>query len=147
MNRFGLRFHHLGLAVRSPESASSFLTGLGYTQGRQVFDPLQGVNAAMRHHAEMPDVELIWPGEGPSPVDRLLKPGGAKVYHLCFASDRPVAALAALEATGVSVLTVVEATPAALFAGASVSFHYIDDLGLIEILHTSGELNLQARVL
>ena len=53
----------------APDAAFRFLAGLGYTEGAQAFDPLQKVNLAMRHHAAMPDVEVIWPGDGPSPID------------------------------------------------------------------------------
>ncbi len=62
MQAFGLRFHHLGLAVPAPDPAFAFLEALGYGPGAQAFDPLQNVNLAMRHHAQMPDVEVIWPG-------------------------------------------------------------------------------------
>ena len=38
MGCFGLKFHHLGLAVRSPESARSFIEGQGYHIGDTVFE-------------------------------------------------------------------------------------------------------------
>jgi hypothetical protein len=83
MNRFGLRFHHFGLAVPNPCAAFRFLRALGYRLGPVVFDPLQQVNLALCAHEEMPDVEVIWPSERPSPIDRILKRGGPMVYHLC----------------------------------------------------------------
>ena len=72
MERFGLRFHHLGLAVPGPDQAFLFLAALGYRVGDQTFDPLQNVNLAMRYHSDMPDVEVIWPGDGPSPIDQMI---------------------------------------------------------------------------
>ena len=69
MNRYGLEFHHFGLAVKSPKAAFAYLDDLGYRAGNTCYDPLQKVNLAMRHHRRMPDVEVIWPGAEPSPID------------------------------------------------------------------------------
>lgn len=135
MKQFGLQFHHLGLAVRSPRAAFAYLAGLGYREGAQTFDPLQSVNLAMRHHDAMPDVEVIWPGDGPSPVDRLVKRGEGRIYHLCYIANDPEGSLAALVAAGLEVLPVCEPLPAALFGGHPVSFLYVGDVGLIELIH------------
>ena len=71
-NKWGLAFHHLGLAVKDPEAAAHFLTGLGYRIGPTIFDPLQNVHLAMCAHDQMPDVEIISPADGPGPLDKLL---------------------------------------------------------------------------
>lgn len=133
-NRFGLHFHHLGWIVPAPEAAASFLTPLGYRPGAQAYDPLQRVNLAMHHHDQMPDIELIWPGPEASPIDRLLRQGHM-VYHIGYVTEDAEASLAALEAAGISVLTVVPPRPAVLFGGIPVSFHTLDEIGLIEFLH------------
>lgn len=129
-----LTFHHNGLAVPEPSQASLFLAAQGYQRGRTLFDPAQQVNLAMWHHAMEPDFELIWPGDGPSPVDKMLKQQGAQVYHCCFETACHEAALEQLERSGLFVVTVSEATPAPLFDGRDVSFHFIDGFGLIELL-------------
>jgi hypothetical protein len=131
-----LAFHHFGLAVASPNDAFRYLASLGYTAGNVAFDPLQRVNLAMRHHPTMPDVEVIWPGDGPSPIDGLIKKTGTMIYHLCYACSDADAALAALSAAGIEILTVSAPTPAILFGGQHVSFHLISGFGLIELLHT-----------
>jgi 4-hydroxyphenylpyruvate dioxygenase-like putative hemolysin len=131
----GLGFHHFGLAVRAPEEAVLTLQTLGYTQGATAFDPLQRVNLAMWHHVVMPDVEVIWPGDGPSPIDRLIRGTGTMIYHLCYASADPEGALAALEAAGLQIMQVSPPTPAILFGGTPVSFHSVAGFGLIELLH------------
>src|ERR1700749_2948953 len=92
----GLEFHHFGLAVASPEEAFLYLASLGYTAGNLAFDPLQRVNLAMRHHISRPDFEVIWPGDGPSPIDKLVKQTGSMIYHLCYTSSDANAALNAL---------------------------------------------------
>jgi len=142
LNDFALRFHHLGLVVADPEAASRFLGGMGYALGRRVFDPLQNVNLMMLTHPTMPDVEAIWPGDGPSPVDRLIR-HGHMIYHLCYTTTDAAASLAAIERAGLAVLEVTPPKPAVLFGGIPVSFHVIDRFGLIELIHgdppTSGD--------
>ncbi len=134
MKGYGFRFHHFGLAVPAPEAAFRFLETLGYATGAQTFDPLQNVNLAMRHHNNMPDVEVIWPGEGPSPIDQMIKRGNM-IYHMCFETDDAEASIAAMEADGLRVLSLGEAKPARLFGGVPVSFHRVDGVGLVEFIH------------
>jgi hypothetical protein len=131
-----LAFHHLGLAVASPKEAFQYLAALGYTAGNSAFDPIQRVNLAMRHHTLMPDVEVIWPGDGPSPIDKLIKQSGSMIYHLCYACPNAELALDALAASGVEIVPVSQPAPAVLFGGQRVSFHHISGFGLIEILET-----------
>ena len=137
MIQFGLHFHHFGLAVDSPERAFLYLKTLGYQEGHQAYDPLQRVNVAMRHHVQMPDVEVIWPGDEPSPIDKLIKRGDGRIYHLCYTVRDAAGALAAMEAAGLDLMTVSEPLPAILFGGESVSFHHIAGFGLIELIHTA----------
>ncbi len=134
MQAFGLRFHHLGLAVPAPEQAFRFLEALGYALGSQAFDPLQNVNLAMLHHAAMPDVEVIWPGEGPSPIDQMIKRGNM-IYHMCFVTGDAAASIAGMEAHGLRVYSLGSPKAAVLFGGIPVSFHRIDQVGLIEFIH------------
>jgi hypothetical protein len=134
MNSYGLEFHHFGLAVRSPDSAFRYLKDLGYRDGSSCYDPLQKVNLAMRHHDRMPDVEVIWPGEEPSPIDRLLKQSDSMIYHLCYTSTNVEASLAALDLAGLEVLPLGLAQPALLFDGIGVSFYSITGVGIIEII-------------
>jgi hypothetical protein len=134
MNQYGLQFHHFGLAVKSPEAAFRYLKDLGYRAGSTCYDPLQKVNLAMRHHNQMPDVEVIWPGHEPSPIDRMLKSSDSMIYHLCYTSTDVEASLAALEAANLEVLPLSMAQPALLFDGLQVSFYSITGVGIIEII-------------
>jgi len=134
MNSYGLEFHHFGLAVRSPEAAFRYLSDLGYRAGSTCYDPLQKVNLAMRHHERMPDVEVIWPGAEPSPIDRMLKKSDSMIYHLCYTSANVDESLAALERAGLEVLPLGMAQPALLFGGIEVSFYNITGVGIIEII-------------
>ena len=114
MNRYHLEFHHFGLAVAAPEAAFRYLDDLGYRPGSACYDPLQKVNLAMRHHDFMPDVEVIWPGTEPSPIDKMLKRNGSMIYHLCYTSPDVERSVAALEESGLEVLPLGPAQPAVL---------------------------------
>jgi len=135
VNPLGLRFHHLGLAVRRPGDASRFLGALGYEIPEPVFDPEQNVNLIMCRHDAMPDVEIIYPAAGKSPVDTLVnqRPEGI-VYHVCYVTEDLSAALKAIEESGVRTLCVAPPTPAVLFGGCPVSFYNIVGMGLCEII-------------
>lgn len=92
----------------------------------------------MRHHATMPDIEVIWPGDGPSPIDKLIKRTGSMIYHVCYTCSNVQTALDAFAAAGLELVTVSPPAPAVLFGGQEVSFHHVSGFGLIEILQTSG---------
>ena len=134
MNRYGLEFHHFGLAVKYPEAALRYLGDLGYCAGSSCYDPLQKVNLAMRHHDRMPDVEIIWPGDAPSPIDAILKQNDSLIYHICYTSEDVEQSLAALEQAGMEVLPLGFPKPAVLFDGIEVSFYRITGVGVIEII-------------
>jgi hypothetical protein len=134
MNPYGLEFHHFGLAVKSPDAAFRYLGDLGYRAGTTCYDPLQKVNLAMRHHASMPAVEVIWPGNEPSPIDRMLKRSDSMIYHLCYTSADVDRSVAALEEAGLEILPLGLAQPAVLFDGLAVSFYNITGVGIIEII-------------
>jgi hypothetical protein len=134
MNRCGLEFHHFGLAVKSPDAAFRYLNDLGYRAGSTCYDPLQKVNLAMRHHDRMPDVEVIWPGAEPSPIDPMLEQSDGLIYHTCYTSEDVELSLAALEHAGLEVLPLGFPQPALLFDGLEVSFHRITGVGVIEII-------------
>jgi methylmalonyl-CoA/ethylmalonyl-CoA epimerase len=140
-NKYGLLFHHLGLAVAKPEPALTFLQGLGYTAGRVVFDPLQDVNLQICEHPAMPLVEVVCPGEGGGALNALLtRSQEGLVYHVCYRTADLTASLGALEAQpGLRVLCVSPPKPAVLFRGEPVSFYVIKGLGLIEIIEGTGE--------
>lgn len=136
LDQHGLRFHHLGLAVKMPEQSIRFLEALGYTIGPHVSDPLQNVNLIMCSHQTMPDVEIIFPGIGPGPVDRLLQQhSDGLVYHMCYECDNLAATMASVKESGAFRLACISPPkPAVLFDGKPVSFYIVTGVGLIEII-------------
>lgn len=136
MNALGLRFHHLGLAIRRPADATRFLGGLGYQIPDAVFDPEQNVNLILcRHNGAMPDVEIIYPAAAKSPVDTFIdrRPDGI-IYHVCYVTDDLAAMTARMEQHGVRAVRVAPPVPAILFGGRQVAFYNIVGVGLCEII-------------
>jgi hypothetical protein len=134
INRSGLTFHHFGLAVKRPDPAFLYLEALGYRKGAMCWDPLQHVNLAKLHHDTMPDVEVIWPGDEPSPIDNLVKGGKSLIYHQCYTAQDPEASIGALRDAGLDVIEIAPPKPAVLFDGLEVSFYSIARVGVIEII-------------
>ncbi|WP_322050902.1 VOC family protein [Paraburkholderia bannensis] len=129
-----LTFHHHGLAVSAPDDACRFLDALGYARGEALYDPLQRVNLALWTHDALPAVEVVWPGEGASPIDRILR-HGPSIYHTCYATHDAQAWLDAMAEKEIEIVTVSAPTPAILFGGRKVSFHMVYGVGLVELLH------------
>jgi methylmalonyl-CoA/ethylmalonyl-CoA epimerase len=136
-NKFGLKFHHLGLAVKKPEDALRLLTGLGYTIGITVRDHLQNVNLALCTRRGMPAIEIIYAAETPGPLAEILKSNASMIYHICYESKNLERSLHAMESEGNRVLLISPPKPAALFGGRHVSFHLVSGFGMIEILETA----------
>jgi methylmalonyl-CoA/ethylmalonyl-CoA epimerase len=134
VNKYGLRFHHFGLAVRDSKFASKFLFGLGYHIGNSVYDPLQRVNLILATADNSPDVELISPSNEPGPLDKLLSNRNELLYHVCYISDNVESSINLLNTDLIRTITVTRPKPAILFEGRLVSFYYVHGFGLIEIL-------------
>ena len=84
-NRWGLTFHHLGLAAKDPQVAAHYLLGFGYQIGPLIFDPLQNVRLRMCTHDQMPNVEIISPAGSEGPLDKLMAAHEeGLVYHICY---------------------------------------------------------------
>ena len=136
-SRYGLTFHHFGLALREEGPARTFLTGLGYKIGTLVSDPEQNVRVGMCRGDGLPSLELVLPLDEGGPLATILKRQDASIYHSCYTTADADGALAAMAADGLAHMPVSPAKPAVLFNGRPVSFHYIAGFGLIELIHTS----------
>jgi len=135
MTNSHLKFHHFGLAVRRPDEARKFVGSLGYQFGDSVLDPAQNVHLQLCTHASHPAVEIIWPGPTAGPIAKLTeRHTSGIIYHLCYETDNLSAALAGLEAAGLSAICISPPQPAPLFGGRPVSFYNVVGMGLVEIL-------------
>lgn len=137
MTNFGLKFHHLGLAVADDGDAIRFLQGMGYHTGEKIYDPEQNVHLRMCTSADKPDAEMIMPGIGEGPLTPILKRYNELIYHTCYEVDDLGTSLQAIEDAGLRILTIAEPKPAILFGGRKVSFYKIIDFGLIELLESA----------
>jgi hypothetical protein len=133
-NQYGLKFHHLGLAVKRPQAAVRFLSGIGYEIGSVMRDELQNVNLILCTHEEMPAVEVIYPTEKPGPLAPILKSKSSVIYHICYESLNREESLRALEADKNRALLLATPQPAVLFGARKVSFYTVAGFGVIEIL-------------
>jgi methylmalonyl-CoA/ethylmalonyl-CoA epimerase len=134
LDTYGLKFHHLGLAVKQAENAVRMLTGLGYKIGPLIRDDLQNVNALFCTSPEAPAIEIIFETETPGPLAEILKSNTAMIYHICYQSGNLENSLAAMQKDGNLVKMISPPKPAILFGGRNVSFHKIRGFGMIEIL-------------
>jgi methylmalonyl-CoA/ethylmalonyl-CoA epimerase len=135
MHHAHLQFHHFGLAVRRPEEARKFVATLGYALGESIFDPAQNVHLQLATHASQPAVEIVWPGGGAGPVDKLAqRHNSGIIYHLCYETENLSAALAGWEAADLKAICISPPKPAPLFGGRAVSFYNVVGTGLVEIL-------------
>lgn len=129
-----LRFHHMGLGLRSEKRAIFFLKDTGYEIGDKIYDPLQLVNLRMCRHDSQPDIELVLPGESDGPLTPLLKHFDELIYHICYEIDDLDEVLDRLDEIGLRALPVTAPKPAILFGGRMVSFYKVQGFGLIELL-------------
>ena len=137
--RYGLVFHHLGLAVQAPEAAAAFLAGLGYAIGQRISDSSQRAGLIMCTHPGMPDVEIVFPDGGKGPLDGILKRSGEGLYHTCYISRDVGTSIELMRKDGCRIVCVSPAQPAVLFAGRKVSFYHVAGFGLMEILESGEE--------
>ncbi len=137
---FGLRFHHLGLALPDPAPAALFLRGQGYDLVAAVRDPLQLADLSMWCHATAPAVEVICPvTRGAGPVAAILQTrDDGLIYHLCYTTRDLEQTLDLIEQSGLRPFEVSPPKPAVLFGGERVSFYMILGMGLIEIIEGGG---------
>jgi methylmalonyl-CoA/ethylmalonyl-CoA epimerase len=133
-NRFGMKFHHFGLAVRDVAGARKVLENLGYACGEEIYDPLQEVRLVWCEHETMPAVELVAPTDKPGPLDNIVVENSGTIYHLCYESPNIDEAVNAIKESGARVITVAPPKPAVLFGGKRVGFYQVKGFGLIEIV-------------
>jgi methylmalonyl-CoA/ethylmalonyl-CoA epimerase len=133
MDKYGLKFHHLGLATKKCDKAVKLLKGLGYSISESVFDSIQNVNLIMCTNPSMPDIEIIYPAQTSGHLDILLKEHSEQLYHICYTSGNLSDSLEKIK-TENRLITVSERKPAILFSNKFVSFYLVAGFGIIEIL-------------
>ena len=130
MNR--INFHHYGLAVKELPSSVKFHERLGYNCSEPMIEPIQNVELVFCELESYPSVELVKPINEISPINGYVKKNKAIVYHICYEIGEPECMSIIFKDN--KVLWESKPQPAILFNNRLVSFHFVDNLGLIEIL-------------
>ena len=97
-----------------------------------MIDPLQNVELVLCTSKIYPAVELVKPINKKSPITNYLNKNNEMIYHICYELD-DIQELEILFSKN-RAICVSKPKPAILFDNRLVSFYYIRDVGLIEIL-------------
>tara|TARA_Y100001970_G_C14027714_1_gene746961 strand:+ start:480 stop:899 length:420 start_codon:yes stop_codon:yes gene_type:complete len=128
-----LKFHHFGLALKNFSSALFFYKNLGYKCGKEIIDINQNIIAIFCESKKFPSIELVKSLNNKSPINNYLKKNNEIIYHTCYEVDISSISISELF-SDINYLCVSEPKPAILFNNRNVSFYYIKNIGLIEIL-------------
>ena len=132
-NTKNIQFHHYGLALKSFDNAIPFYQNLGYKCGKEIIDLNQNVRAILCESNNLPSVELVKPLDHNSPLENYLKRNNEIIYHVCYEIDISKISITDLLINN-NYLCAIDPKPALLFNTRNVSFYYLKDVGLIEIL-------------
>lgn len=132
------QFHHIGIATKAPEAAFSMLEAMGYACRIQGWESNQKVNIALYEHPLMPRMEIIWNFSESSPIVRFIDKRDATFYHICYMTECYEKTLEYFHSVG-RVLQISTLISSTLFENTSVAFHFIQGIGLVEILHAPSD--------
>ncbi len=127
-----IKFHHFGLALNNFTEALKFYSNLGYNCSNTIVDNIQNVELIMCTSNYFPSVELIKPINDQSPIINYLNKNNELIYHVCYEITE-MEILKTLFA-GNRAICISKPKTAILFNNRLVSFYYIKNIGLIEIL-------------
>ena len=130
-----IRFHHFGLAVKQFSDSLRFYNNLGYDCTKPVTDPLQNVELILCTSEHYPTVELVRPVNDKSPIINYLNKSNEIIYHICYEVNS-IENVKELFSDS-RAICVSEPKPAILFDNQLVSFYYIKNIGLFEVLQKS----------
>jgi hypothetical protein len=133
MTECEMTFHHFGLLSSVPEASCQILADLGYKISEPIEDPLQNVRAHWATHLHLPSVEVISATDEPGPVSNLVERFKQGIYHLCF-RVKDTSAWVERMSVHTRVMLVSPPKRAILFDNGQVSFHFVENFGLIELL-------------
>tara|TARA_B100000686_G_C16782438_1_gene972872 strand:+ start:661 stop:1080 length:420 start_codon:yes stop_codon:yes gene_type:complete len=129
---FFFKFHHFGLAIKNSKVAINFYKNLGYTISREYIDKFQRVRLRLCYSKLGPTIELVSPMDKKSPIINYIRKFDEVFYHTCYEIND----LRAVEylKENFDSKCVLAPRPAEIFGYKKISFYYVKNLGLIEIL-------------
>ena len=93
----------------------------------------QNVRAILCKLDKLPSVELVKPLDHNSPLKKYIKKNNEIIYHVCYKVDISKISITDLFINN-NYLCESDPKPAFLLNNRNVSFYYLKDVGLIEIL-------------
>ncbi len=133
-----MKFHHIGVAVKSIEATAVIYVAGGYKQSATTFDPKQNVNICWLTKEGMPIVELLEPVDETSPVSKTLEKNGVTPYHTCYIVDDIEQAVKDLRK--MKYVVVSKPIEAVAIHGCKVSFLFNKNVGLIELVEAPANI-------
>ncbi|NQV18396.1 MAG: VOC family protein [Armatimonadetes bacterium] len=128
-----ITFHHFGLALKDFSKAIEFYKKLGYDHTEPIIDSLQNVELVLCTSEKHPTVELVKPINNNSPITNYLSKNNEMIYHVCYEVE-DIARDIKILFSNYRAFCVSKPKPAILFDNRLVSFYYINNVGLIEVL-------------
>lgn len=133
MTRFGLKFHHLGLATDNFNLSLKILKKFGYKAKSIKINKHFNVKNAICVSNYMPNIEIVSKTRNKSPIDRLIKKDKQLVYHICYISKNISETLKKFKQHKIHIIKISDSYLSP-FEGIASSFFFIKGLGLIEIM-------------
>jgi methylmalonyl-CoA/ethylmalonyl-CoA epimerase len=133
-----MKFHHIGMAVKSIDATAAIYEDGGYRMSEIIFDPIQNVDICWLTKEGAPTVELLAPVDETSPVNKTLEKVGVSPYHCCYVVDKIEDAVAELRK--MKYIRVSKPAEAVAFCGSRVCFLFNKNVGLIELVEAPAEI-------
>lgn len=133
-----MKFHHIGMAVKSIDATAAMYEDGGYRMSDIIFDPIQNVDICWLTKEGAPIIELLAPVDETSPVNKTLEKVGVSPYHCCYVVDKLEDAVAELRKQ--RYIMVSKPAEAVAFCGSRVCFLFNKNVGLIELVESPAEI-------
>jgi methylmalonyl-CoA/ethylmalonyl-CoA epimerase len=135
-----MKFHHIGVAVKSIDKTASIYVEAGYKQSQTIFDPIQDVNICWLTKAGMPTIELLEPVDVNSPVNKTLEKNGVAPYHTCYVVEDIEQSIAALKQR--KYIIMVSPVKAPAITNCKIAFLFNRNVGVIELVEAPADITI-----
>lgn len=129
-----IKLNHLGLAVCNINENEELFINMGYAKGNEYTLLNQNSKLCIFSRNGYNDIEFVEPLDSDSPTIDILNEDKLKFYHLCFEVESINGFLEYIKEKGLRYSVVSDAKEADIFNGAPVSFIFVENIGLIELL-------------
>lgn len=133
-----MKFHHIGVAVKSIEQTASVYVLGGYKKSSIIYDPHQNVSICWLTKEGMPTIELLQPVDGKSPVNKILEKNGVTPYHVCYVVENIEQSIIGMKK--LKYVVVSKPVEAVAINGSKVSFLFNKNVGLVELVEIPAKI-------